>query len=199
MGVLDIEKSLIKKCQSGDVESFELLIKDYEKRAFNIAYRMLGNVEDANDATQEAFIKIYKHINKFKGDSSFSTWLYRIVTNTCLDILRKNKNKKTLSYDNPTETEEGTIKREFVDHKTNTEKTVEREMVKKELHECINSLGDSHKTAIILRDINGFSYKEIAHILSCSEGTVKSKINRARKNLKNLLEDKMELFKDQMV
>lgn len=197
--MLENENNLINMCQQGHVESFEILIKSYEKRAFNIAYRMLGNMEDANDATQEAFIKVFKNMSKFKGDSSFSTWLYRIVTNTCLDIIRKNKNKKVVSYDNTKKTDDGEIKIEFEDEKNNTEEIIEKKLENEFIHECINSLGKDHRAVIVLRDINGFTYKEMTKVLKCSEGTIKSRINRARKSLKNIIEDKRELFKDKIV
>ena len=191
----ELENLLIQKSQDGDVESFEKLIKQYQKRAFNISYRMLGNVEDAKDVTQDSFIKIYKSIRKFKGQSSFSTWLYKVVTNTCLDFIRKRDKHKVYSYDQPSETEDGEIIREFADLKNNTEEIVERKLLKDTVNKAINLLSENHKTMIVLRDIRGFSYDQIAQILTCSQGTVKSRMNRARHVLKNLLEEKMELSK----
>ncbi|WP_278287094.1 RNA polymerase sigma factor [Clostridium aceticum] len=85
------EDVLIEKARRGDIESFELLIEAYQKKAFNIAYRILGNLEDANDVTQEALVKVYRSIHNFKGNSSFSTWLYSIVNNVCIDFIRKIK------------------------------------------------------------------------------------------------------------
>lgn len=195
----DLERQLIEKSQQGDIESFQLLIKEYQKLAFNIAYRMLGNTEDAADATQDAMIKVYKSINSFKGHSSFSTWLYRIVTNTCLDELRKRKKDKTLSYDKEIETEEGTMEREIPDTRNIPEEVVERKEQLQDLVQAINGLPQQYKTVIVLRDIKGFSYEQIAEILDCSQGTIKSRISRARMALKENIQKNTELYNNRYV
>ncbi|WP_243109359.1 RNA polymerase sigma factor [Anaerophilus nitritogenes] len=187
------EKSLIHKSQQGHIESFENLIKNYQKLAFNIAYRMLGNIEDAKDATQDAFLKAYKNIDQFKEESTFSTWLYKIVTNTCLDVLRKKKKIKIYSYDQNIETEKGKVLREIADEENTPEKIVEKNEIQKHMQQAIDSLSEHHRSVIILRDIQGFSYEEIAKILNCSKGTVKSRINRARQALKKIIKSG-ELF-----
>ncbi|QEK12330.1 sigma-70 family RNA polymerase sigma factor [Crassaminicella thermophila] len=190
----EIEKILIKKSKQGDIESFETLIKEHQKLAFNIAYRMLGNIEDAKDATQDAFIKTYKSLNKFKGESGFSTWLYKIVTNTCLDVLRKRKSQKTYSYDHQIDTEDGKILRDLPDERNIPEIIVERREHQRNIQEAINCLSEHYKTVIVLRDIKGFSYEQISKILDCSEGTIKSRISRARKALKFEIEKNRELY-----
>ena len=181
------EEDLIEKAKAGDVKSFEILIANYKKRAFNIAYRMLGNLEDANDVTQESFLKIYRSIDKFKGKSSFSTWLYSIVSNTCIDFIRKNRKKTTISID--TNYDEDGYEIEIADEKNTTESLFEKKEIIRSIHDAINRLNHDQKIVIILRDIQGFSYFEISKILNISEGTVKSRISRGRKNLKNLLEE----------
>lgn len=187
----DIEGKLIKKCIKGDIDAFEKLIANYEKKAYNIALKILKNREDAMDVTQEAFIKVFKSIKNFKGDSSFSTWLYRIVTNASMDFLRKNS-KVVYSIDNPIETENGNISRQIEDKKNNTEELVDKKLTKEMVHSAIDKLEDNFKTVIILRDIEGFSYDEMAKILDCNLGTVKSRLSRARKKLKYILYDNME-------
>jgi len=189
--MIDKERRLIKKCVQGNVEAFEELIAKYEKTAYNIALRMLRNQEDASDISQEAFIKVFKSIKTFNFESSFSTWLYRIVTNTCLDFLRK-KNNNVYSLDNPIHTEEGEIHRDIPDIMNAPEEVFEKQLTKELVHRSINKLDDNHKTVIILRDIEGFSYEEISQILDCSLGTVKSRINRARNNLKDIILKDME-------
>lgn len=181
------EEDLIEKAKAGDVKSFEILIANYKKRAFNIAYRMLGNLEDANDVTQESFLKIYRSIDKFKGKSSFSTWLYSIVSNTCIDFIRKNRKKTTISID--TNYDEDGYEIEIADEKNTTESLFEKKEIIRSIHDAINRLNHDQKIVIILRDIQGFSYFEISKILNISEGTVKSRISRGRKNLKNILEE----------
>ena len=181
------EAILIDKAQKGDIESFELLIENYQKKAFNIAYRMLGNLEDANDVTQEALVKVYRSIGAFRGNSSFSTWLYSIVNNTCIDFMRKNR-KVDLIYIE--QEHEGTNYQIDIPDRLNTpEKLLEKNEVKKIIHDGINQLNYDHRNIIILRDIQGLSYKEIGEILHISLGTVKSRISRARDNLKEIIRD----------
>ncbi|MDR5659503.1 sigma-70 family RNA polymerase sigma factor [Serpentinicella sp. ANB-PHB4] len=182
------EKELIKKSKSGDIKSFEALVGIYQKKALNIAYRMLGNIEDANDVTQEALIKAYKAIPKFKEESSFSTWLYSIVTNTGVDYLRKNKNKNVVYLD---KRDENQMQREVPDNTNTPENVLEKKEIKQHIHSAINELALDHRTVIILRDIKGFSYKEIATMLKCSEGTVKSRISRGRAHLKTIINRKV--------
>jgi len=184
--MIDKERRLIKKCVKGNIEAFEELIAKYEKTAYNIAFKMLRNQDDAMDVSQEAFIKVFKSIKTFNFESSFSTWLYRIVTNTCLDFLRKNNNN-VYSIDSPINTEEGEIQRDIPDTVNTPEEMLEKQLTKELVQNSINKLDDNHKAVIILRDIEGFSYEEISQILGCSLGTVKSRISRARNNLKDII------------
>lgn len=181
------EAVLIEKAKNGDVESFEQLTSAYQKRAFNIAYRMLGNLEDANDVTQEALLKVYKSLHNFRGNSSFSTWLYSIVNNVCIDFIRKNKKVKLLSIDKQQEGE--SYQREIPDEINTPECLFEKKEVKRMVHDAINQLSYEQRNIIILRDIQGFSYQEIAEMLHISIGTVKSRINRARSNLKEIISE----------
>lgn len=189
----DIEQLLVKRSKSGDIEAFEQLIFDYQKKAYNIALRVMGNQEDAKDMCQEAFIRIYKSIEGFKEQSSFSTWMYRIVTNVCLDEIRKKKKSETVSLDGTYETENGEIHFEIASDDDTPEEAYVRTEKKRIILKSINELSEEYKTAIVLRDIQGFSYEEIANILCCSIGTVKSRINRARNILKDKLKIALEL------
>ncbi|MFZ5965965.1 MAG: RNA polymerase sigma factor [Bacillota bacterium] len=195
----DLEHLLIEKSKKGDIESFERLIEQYQKLAFNIAYRMLGDMEDAKDATQDALVKVYKSISSFNEQSSFSTWLYKIVTNTCLDELRKKKKNKTTSLDNPMEAEDSTFQRNVPDESSTTEEIVEKREEAKALYKAISLLPEQHKVVIILRDIKGLSYEQIGEILDCPEGTVKSRISRARIALRDILTNRMELSQNRHV
>ncbi|WP_066504342.1 RNA polymerase sigma factor [Abyssisolibacter fermentans] len=179
------EEKLIKKCQKGDIDAFETLISSYEKIAYNIALKMLKNREDAMDISQEAFIKVFKSIDKFNFKSSFSTWLYRIVVNTCIDHLKKKK--KVYSIDSTVETQNGEIHTEIPDTTNNPEQLMEKKLTKELVHRSINELSETHKVVIVLRDIQGFSYEEISQIIGCSQGTVKSRISRARSALKKII------------
>ncbi len=190
-----IERELIKKSQKGDIESFEKLISSYQKKVFNIAFGMMRNHDDAYDISQEVFIRVFKSIRKFKGQSSFSTWLYRITTNACLDELRRRKNNKNIiSIDQEIQLEEGEVFRQIEDDGPTPELAAERNELREIIGEAISQLSDEHKEVIVLRDIQGFSYDDIADIIKCPQGTVKSRINRARRTLKEILKNKMELW-----
>ena len=186
------EVSLIRQAKAGDVKSFEQLIAGHQKRIFNIAYRVLGNPEDANDVTQEALVKAYCGIKKFKGKSSFSTWLFTIVNNACIDFIRKNRKIDMIYLDREYETGDGTYKVQLGDDENTPEELFEKKEAQRLVHESIGELSYDHRKIIILRDIEHFSYKEIAQILGCPEGTVKSRISRAREGLKTIIKEKLK-------
>jgi len=182
-------EELIKKAQNNDINAFEQLISEHQTTVYNIALKIMGNPDDAADAAQEALIKVFKNIKKFKGDSKFSTWLYRIAHNVCIDEYRKRKNKSTYvtrSIDEQYEDGENPIM-----SVPDTSLTPEEQLLKNEriqmLNKAINSLSPVSRTAILLRDVRSFSYEEIAEIQKCSLGTVKSRINRARTQLKEII------------
>ncbi|MGD9568265.1 MAG: RNA polymerase sigma factor [Sedimentibacter sp.] len=183
---------LVEESRKGNVDAFEELIKDYKKIAYNIALRVLRNVEDAEDASQESLIKMYKSIQSFNMQSTFKVWMYRIVVNTCLDFKRK-KNLNTMSIDENIDLGgNGEIHREIADDSGNPDALVDKNFTSKLVSDALNKLDDDYKTIIVLRDIQGFSYSEIAEILSCNLGTVKSRLNRARKGLKDIIEFEMK-------
>lgn len=182
----DYELILVKKSISGDVDAFEELIKGYKKMAYNIALRVLRNKEDAEDISQEALIKVFKNIGSFNMKSSFKVWLYRIVMNTCLDFKRK-KNIITYSIDKPLDNDENEIMQEIPDNTYNPDIVIQNELESQMLYDSIDSLDDDFRTVIVLRDMQGLSYKDIASVLSCNEGTVKSRLNRARNKLKEII------------
>lgn len=186
----DYELILVKKSISGDIDAFEELIKDYKKMAYNIALRVLRNKEDAEDISQEALIKVFKNINTFNMKSSFKVWLYRIVMNTCLDFKRK---RSIISYsiDKPLENDESEMMQEIADNTYNPDVVIQNELESQMLYESIDSLDDDFRIVIVLRDLQGLSYKDIASVLSCNEGTVKSRLNRARNKLKEIITKKM--------
>ncbi|MEA5093977.1 ECF RNA polymerase sigma factor SigW [bioreactor metagenome] len=184
---------LVEQSRNGDVDAFEELIKDYKKVAYNIALRVLRNVEDAEDASQEALIKVYKSIQNFNMQSSFKSWMYRIVVNTCIDFKRK-KNINAVSIDENIDlggNKEFQI--EIADDTNNPDILIEKNFNSKLISDAVGRLEDDFKTIIILRDIQGFSYSEISEMLNCNLGTVKSRLNRARKSLKEILENELNI------
>lgn len=191
---MSAEDLLIKRAQDGDVSAFESLIKIYEAKVFGIAFRMSGNRDDASDMAQEVFIKLFRNIGKFKHEAKFSTWVYRVATNTCLDELKKIKRKSAYSLDEEIDTEDGGIRTEIADTAPTPEEVAESGEIRGVVNVAIQRLSDEHKAVIILRDINGMSYDEIAEILKCSVGTVKSRISRGREQLRKILLEDRELF-----
>ncbi|MEW6723473.1 MAG: sigma-70 family RNA polymerase sigma factor [Bacillota bacterium] len=181
------EEQLVARAQRGDVAAFEELITAYQKKVFNLAYRMVGNQEDASDLAQEAFLKAFRAMPDFKGQASFSTWLYRIVSNVCLDELRQRRRRQTISLDEPLQLEDEPLPRQVADSGDGPEEILERREVQEIVQQGIGELGDDHRLALILRELQGKSYQEIAEITGCNIGTVKSRINRARLSLKQLL------------
>lgn len=187
------EDDLIEKCQRGDVEAFEKLIASYEKKVYNIAYRYMGSKEEAEDLAQEAFIKVFRSIRSFRGEASFSTWLYHIVTNVCRDALRKNSRRMADSLDCAVTTEKGELQREVPDWSMSPEPIYENQELGELLHYLISQLTPEYKAVIIMRELEEMSYEEIAKELNCSLGTVKSRLSRARKVLRDKIAGCREL------
>ncbi len=185
---MDNESNLLKKATEGDIYAFEQLILGYEKMVYSIAYRMLPNSEDAKDISQEVLIKIYKNLHEFSNIKYFKAWIAKITTNTCIDELRKRRRKEIISLDEKKDSSEG----EKIIQIRSTETTPEESVVENEervdLIAAIHKLPDDYKTLIILRDIQGLSYNEIADVTNSNLGTVKSRLSRARRRLKLLYE-----------
>lgn len=188
------ETELIRLCQAGNVEAFEKLILKHEKQVYTIAYRFMSNHEDACDLAQEALVKAYKSIDRFRGEASFKTWLYHIVANVCRDELRKRKKNHFISLDAPIFTEEGELTRQAEDWTYSPEILYESKENQELIQSILSTLTSEYQEVLIMREIQGFSYEEIAEQLKCSLGTVKSRLNRARKAMRDCLLAKRELF-----
>jgi RNA polymerase sigma-70 factor (ECF subfamily) len=189
----DLEKQWIKKAKQGDTESFERLIQGTQSKAYNIALRYLRNEDDAMDALQESFIKVFRSLGGFKEESSFDTWVYRIVMNTCHDQLRKNSRRQTeISLTNNDSNQEE-ITLDIPDMSNNPEMLLEKKEKLAFILSCVAKLPSDQREAFELRDIENFTYEEISEILQCSLGTVKSRISRARMALRQLIIDSKEL------
>jgi RNA polymerase sigma-70 factor (ECF subfamily) len=193
------EQILLERSKAGDVAAFEMLIEAYQKKIFNLAFRMIGNYDDAGDLAQEALIRIFKSISNFKEQSSLSTWIYRITTNVCLDEIRKKKNRKVLSLDEEIHAEDGDMQRQIMSDDPLPDELMEKEELRQIISSAIDSLPEDQRLVVTLRDIQGLSYDEIARVLDCPAGTVKSRINRARFALKNVLISKRELLNEEYV
>ncbi len=183
---------MIKRCKDGDREAFNALMEKYQNIMFGMAYNLLSDYQDAEDAVQETFIKAYKSISSFKGDSAFTTWLYVICRNSCNDILRKRqKHSAVTSID--ADDDDGPIK-EIKSDGPSPEDVVEMNETQAMVRDAINSLKPEYKEVLVLSDIQQLSYDEVSTILKIPNGTVKSRLNRARNALRKKLSDKRELF-----
>ena len=185
------DESLIERCKSGQQDAFDVLVERYQQKVFNIAYRMSGNEEDALDWAQESFIRVYKALDSFKGQSSFATWLHRITNNICIDELRKRKRQPlvVLSTSSSVSTDEGEYQVEFSSSpEDNPEERVLSAEFRETIHKGLQDLSPEHRMVLVLRDLESHSYEEIADILDVNVGTVKSRLNRARLALREYLE-----------
>lgn len=186
----DEDYNLVSLCKKGNVDAFEVLVRKHQKRMLNIAYRMIGNYEDACEITQDAFVSAYKGIKDFKEKSRFSTWLYTIVLNLSrnrLNQLKIQSYREEFSFNDPVITDDSQINKEPASGETTILERLERRDVQQKVQGCINSLDSEFREVLILRDIHGFSYDEISNMLKIPEGTVKSRIFRARDILRDCL------------
>lgn len=182
---MDIE--IIENILKGNVDSFSELIEKYEKMIYNLAYRILNNYSDAEDVTQEVFLKIYKNIEKCKGKQSIKTWVYTITYNTCIDAIRKNKGKNNISLDKNLDYDDSEYSFELPSNEPTPEAYLLNKESIKDIENAISKLSENNKALIFLRDIKGLSYNEISEVMDMNIGTVKSRLNRARNSLKNIL------------
>ena len=176
------EAAIVRKVLGGDANAFETLVLEYEKNVYNIALRMTGNSEDAADMTQEAFIKAYNSLSGFRGDSKFSVWLTRIVSNLCLDFMRSRNRRPTVSLSMEDEDGED-VQLDIADTSQSPEQLLERSLTRESVRRGLQSLPEDYREILLLREIQGLSYDEIAAALDIEVGTVKSRIFRGRKKL----------------
>lgn len=177
------EEQLIELSKDGDLLAFEELVIKYQNKIYTLAFRYMGNEEDACDAAQEVFLKAYRSLHTFKGRANFSTWLYRVATNICLDELRRRKRRiRPLSLDEPLTIEErdSMVDLDIIDTAPSTYELYEKKLNAQYINNILNEMKKEHKTILVLKDMLEYSYAEIAMMLDCSSGTVKSRLIRAR-------------------
>ncbi len=179
------ENEIIRSVLRGNVNDFEKLVTAYEKNVYNIALRMVGDPDDAADMTQETFIKAYRALSGFRGDSKFSSWLYRIASNVCLDFLRSRSRHPQVSLSTVDEDDRATF--ELPDMRQNPEEQLMKKLGMEAVRRGLEQLPEQQRQILVLRELGGLSYAELAQTLGLEEGTVKSRIFRARKRLCALL------------
>lgn len=179
---------LVAKAQAGCGSALSTLLERYDRSAYAIAFRMMGNHADASDAAQEALVRVFTSLQNFQGNSAFSTWLYRIVTNSCLDALRRRSRSRMQSMEEQAVAIEvdALLSHEAEVSASPADRAEEREL-QAAVQRSIDLLPAEYKAVVILRDIQGYSYPEIAEILATSIGTIKSRLFRARRALRSIL------------
>ena len=176
------EKELIQRCRAGDEAAFEALIRAHEKRVYTLCRRMCRNEDDALEAAQDAFLAVWRGIGAFRADAAFSTWLYRLATNACLDLLRREKKRGgDVSLDG------GEAPPDLADGAASPEEAAIRADTRRMVREALYALPDDYRQILLLRETEQLSYQEIAAVTGLELGTVKSRISRARQALRNHL------------
>ena len=183
------EKQIIKRILGGDKDAFEELVLASQKNVYNLALKITGNEEDALDISQEAFFKAYLQLGSFRGESRFSVWMYRLTYNLCIDFMRKKPKAKLISL-TCTDDDSDAVEHDIPDARETPEEALLRSEKQQVISESIDELGAQHREMLIMREITGMSYGDMAATLMISEGTVKSRLARARKNLVGILAQK---------
>ena len=186
------EAALIHDAQRGDVNAYNTLVLHYQDHAFNVAYRVMGEDAAAADATQEAFIAAFKHLRQFRG-GSFRAWLLRIVTNACYDELRRLKRRPQSSLE-ALLVEDEAPDSPFTSQSATPEQHAQQMELQRAIEECLRGLSDEHRLAVVLADVEGYDYAEIAQAADCAIGTVKSRLSRARAHMRDCLMGFRELL-----
>ena len=188
-------EDLVERAKAGDRPAFARLVSEYQDKIHGYVYRMLGDAEEAEDVAQETFLRAFQSLPSFRGAASFHTWLYRIASNLSIDIARRNRrqNDGTISLDEPLESDDGDYGREIADESVGPEQLSARREVQELVRGAIGDLPEKLQTVVVLYELQGESYEDIAEILGCPLGTVKSRLFNARAQLKDKLEQLVQV------
>jgi len=184
----DSDWEIVQMVQAGDVQAFDKLVTRYRERVYGVIYNMTSNREDAADLTQDAFIKAFKSINRFQGQSSFFTWLYRIAVNSTLSHLRKAKLRTFFSFEKINEDDKTTEILAQLTDKHGADRQVYVQELQEKLNEAMQKLSIKHRTVVTLFEIDGLSHEQIAEVVGCSVGTVRSRLHYAKQILQSELQ-----------
>jgi len=185
---------LIERAQKGDRSAFDDLVRRHERRAYQYAFRLTSNGDEAMDIVADAFVRVYNAIPNFRAQSAFTTWLYRIVTHCYLDLRKKDKGKYNVSLDAPAADGQSETARQVEDDRPGPDRDLEKTERERLVQFAIQKLPEYQRAMLVMYHVEMLSYEEIAQALDLPIGTVKSRLNRARLSLRELLEKDMELF-----
>ncbi len=188
------DQLLVRRARAGDQDAFAELVRLYQRPIYNLALRMAGNPEDAEELTQTAFLNAWRGLERFQEDASFFTWLYRLATNACIDFLRHEKRRYTVLQTVSLDDEERQVAAQLPDYRNAPEERALQRDLHETLNRAIQTLSLEHREILIQREIDGLSYQEIAELLDLELGTVKSRIARARLALRRILENEGNYF-----
>lgn len=180
------DEKLVKRSQRGDTQAYEELVARHRDKIYARAFSMVRNEDDAFDLSQEAWIKGWQRLKQFQGDSSFATWMTRIVINLCLDLMRKQKRQRAESIEQMNE-ETGGVERQMPVVTTNPTEGLERSELRKRIDQAMTQLSEAHRTVLILHEFEELEYKAIAKVMKCSLGTVMSRLFYARRRMASLM------------
>lgn len=195
------DRALVDAARAGDHDAFRQLFERYHRRAFSLAYGMLHNTDDALDIVQEGFIKAHRYLDKFQGTSSFYTWFYRIVMNLAIDHIRKHKRARHVDFNDAIAhlEQDAPVGEEALLPKIlgqNPGKSLARKQIREQIAEALATLSDNHRAVLVMRELEGLSYEEMAQVMECSKGTIMSRLFHARRNMQKQLLQFMEGQKD---
>lgn len=179
------ELSLLERAQKGDAFAFEQLVTEYEARVYQMALRSTNRAEDAADITQEVFVRVWKRLSDFRGDSALSTWIYRVTMNLCVDYARRRVGQAPTTALHDENGEPLPVADKNIAHQPS--ETLENAILRQELQHALEQVSAEHRDVVLLRDVSGLSYTEISQVLRIGEGTVKSRLARARATLRKIL------------
>ncbi|MEM1350124.1 MAG: sigma-70 family RNA polymerase sigma factor [Myxococcota bacterium] len=182
---------LVERARHGDRDAFRELVEKYQRKVYSICYGMLKDAESSLDVSQEVFIKVYRYLEKFNQKSSFYTWLYRITVNMCIDYIRKHSKVQRVEYDDRL-SHDGAQGDEHILPSTlglHPDKVYGRKELREKMLEALETLSEKHRTILILREVEGLSYEEIADVLNISKGTVMSRLFHARRYFQDAIKE----------
>lgn len=187
-GVWLDDETLISKCRAGDQGAFRELVERYQRKVYGIAFGMLHNADDAMDITQEVFIRVFGCLDHFKGSSSFYTWLYRIGVNLCIDHLRKQAKSQTVDYDDALDHDcEGAEDLLPGTWAMNPGKAMDRKELSQMIQSALETLSPTHRAVLLMREVDGLSYSDMAEVMQCNKGTIMSRLFHARRRMQGAL------------
>jgi RNA polymerase sigma-70 factor (ECF subfamily) len=190
--------TLVERVRTGDQRAFKLLVERYQRKIYSVALGMLKDKEEAKDVAQEAFIKVYRYIDHFKGDASFYTWLYRITVNICIDVMRKKgstSGRESVEFDESVKMDIAEANIGAVGSRlgTNPQKSALRAELAQRITDAIHQIPEAHRKILLLREVEGMSYEDLARTLNIPKGTVMSRLFHARLKMQKILGEYLEL------